>query len=275
MSTPSPDPQNPHWRPQGSPQPYGQPGPADQAYPPNQPFPQGQASPPAPPNQPPYPPGPPYPPSLPNPLGGAGKPKKKRGRVLLVVLGVFLALVVIGSLAGRGGDSSTTTATGSGQTQGTGSGTQGGGSSGSQGNGPGATGQAAAARIGTEVRDGDFAFVVTKVETGIHQLGSGAWSTKAQGEFILVRVTVTNIGKESAMFSGSSQKLFDEAGREFEADSGSAAMYIPDSESFLNKINPGNSVKATVVFDVPTGLKPAAIELHDSPFSGGATVSLR
>lgn len=53
-----------------------------------------------------------------------------------------------------------------------------------------------------------------------------------------------------------------------------AALSVDHSESFLNTINPGNSVDGTLVFDVPEGLAPAAVELHDSPFSGGATVTL-
>ena len=91
---------------------------------------------------------------------------------------------------------------------------------------------------------------------------------------MLVRVRVTNVGGEAQMFSGSSQKLRDAQGREFDADSGAAVLSVDDSESFLNTINPGNSVDGTLVFDVPKGQAPAAVELHDSPFSGGATVTL-
>jgi hypothetical protein len=76
------------------------------------------------------------------------------------------------------------------------------------------------------------------------------------------------------MFTGSNQTLLDSQDREFEADSGAKLMNVPDSESFLTGINPGNSVDGVVDFDVPEGLTPAAIELHESMFSGGAIVSL-
>jgi hypothetical protein len=130
------------------------------------------------------------------------------------------------------------------------------------------------AGIGDEVQDGSFAFTVTNVETGVHALGDSFLRTEAQGSYVLVHVTVRNIGTESAMFTGSNQTLLDAQGREFEADSGAALMNVPDSESFLTDINPGNSVDGVVVFDVPEGLTPAAIELHESMFSGGALVSL-
>jgi Domain of unknown function (DUF4352) len=51
-------------------------------------------------------------------------------------------------------------------------------------------------------------------------------------------------------------------------------MNVPDSESFLTTINPGNSVNGVLVFDVPEGVAPTYIELHDSMFSSGVLVSL-
>jgi len=49
---------------------------------------------------------------------------------------------------------------------------------------------------------------------------------------------------------------------------------VPDSESLFTPINPGNSVEGVLVFDVPEGLTPTAIALHESMFSDGALVSL-
>jgi hypothetical protein len=43
----------------------------------------------------------------------------------------------------------------------------------------------------------------------------------------------------------------------------------------MSNLNPGLGIANTMVaFDVPVGSVPDAIELHDSAFSGGATVSL-
>jgi hypothetical protein len=92
--------------------------------------------------------------------------------------------------------------------------------------------------------------------------------------YVLVHVTVTNVGTESALFTSANQTLLDTQGREFDADAGAALMNVPDSESFLTDITPGNSVEGVLVFDVPEGLSPAAIELHESMFSSGALVSL-
>ncbi|WP_432457173.1 DUF4352 domain-containing protein [Cellulomonas iranensis] len=130
-----------------------------------------------------------------------------------------------------------------------------------------------AAGIGTPVRDGKFEFTVTGVEPGVARVGDDMFGEDAQGQFLLVHVTVTNIGEEAQYFDGSSQKLTDTQGRTHSADTG-AAIYLGDAQSFLNQINPGNSVQGTVVFDVPADAAPASVELHDSPFSGGVEVAL-
>ncbi|MDQ0425560.1 DUF4352 domain-containing protein [Cellulomonas iranensis] len=130
-----------------------------------------------------------------------------------------------------------------------------------------------AAGIGTPVRDGKFEFTVTGVEPGVTRVGDDVFGQDAQGLFLLVHVAVTNIGDEAQYFDGSSQKLTDTQGRTHSADTG-AAIYLGDAQSFLNQINPGNSVQGTVVFDVPADAAPATVELHDSPFSGGVEVTL-
>jgi hypothetical protein len=132
----------------------------------------------------------------------------------------------------------------------------------------------APAGVGAQVQDGAFAFTVTNVETGREALGDGFLRSEAQGSYVLVHVTVTNVGTEAQMFTSANQTLLDAQGREFEADAGAALMNVSDSESFLTAINPGNSVDGVLVFDVPEGLSPTGIELHESMFSGGATVSL-
>ena len=46
-------------------------------------------------------------------------------------------------------------------------------------------------------------------------------------------------------------------------------MYIEDSKSFLEQINPGTTVKGVVAFDIPKTSKITQLQLHDSMFSAG------
>ena len=127
--------------------------------------------------------------------------------------------------------------------------------------------------VGDAVRDGKFEFTVTKVETGVESVGDEFLSQEAQGQYVLVHMTVENIGDQAQMFDGSNQELTDTEGRTHQSD-GSAAIYLGDANSFLTDINPGNSVEGTVVFDIPADATPASLALHDSFFSGGVDVAL-
>lgn len=134
---------------------------------------------------------------------------------------------------------------------------------------------AAAAGIGTKVRDGKFEFVVTAVEhPGKTIAGEFGTTETAQGEFVVVRVNVTNIGDEAQTLMSTGQLLFNDKGQKFEPSS--AIMTLKDADKFfLTNINPGNTVTgAPLLFDVAPGTKIASIELHDSMFSGGVKVKL-
>jgi hypothetical protein len=127
--------------------------------------------------------------------------------------------------------------------------------------------------IGDRVRDGKFQFTVTKV-TGGTSVGDSFLGTKAQGRFVFVHLTVENIGDEAQTLYGDAQTLYDAKGRKFESDS-EAAIYLQNSNSLWEEINPGNKVKGIVVFDLPKSARAAKLELHDSAFSGGVDVSLK
>lgn len=127
--------------------------------------------------------------------------------------------------------------------------------------------------LNTAARDGKFEFKVTKVQTGVKSIGDEYLNQKAQGQYVLITVTVTNIGDKPQTMFDSNQKLTDAQGRTFSPDSG-AAIYMKDNDIWMKEINPGNTMTGTLVFDMPVGAKPASIELHDSMFSGGTKVSL-
>ena len=134
---------------------------------------------------------------------------------------------------------------------------------------------AAAATMNTPVRDGKFEFVVKAVQPGLDQIGDNPFLTETpQGQFVIVTLSVQNIGDRAQSFSPSNQKLFDSQGRSFESDS-SAQIALGDSDiPIWDDINPGNAVEVKLVYDMPQGAVPTSIELHDSMFSGGITVAL-
>ncbi|MCG5444523.1 DUF4352 domain-containing protein [Micromonospora sp. NIE79] len=121
---------------------------------------------------------------------------------------------------------------------------------------------------GDKVRGGDFEFTVNSVKCGISQVGSDFLNKKAQGTFCRAIVTVKNVTKSAHTFHADGTiTAQDGSGREYEAD-GEAAIYgNTDGQGFLDKINPGNSVKANVYFDVPKGTKLKTITFDAGLFT--------
>ena len=201
------------------------------------------------------------------PAPGAPAPKRSwfaRHKVLTVV-GALVVLVVVISIATSGSSDPEGTA-GSSATA-----TSGQDSDADPGADGGPAPDEAPPGIGSTVRDGTFEFTVTSVEPGVARVGGSAVNKQAQGQFVLVHVTVTNTGDQAQWFFASNQTLVDTQGRQHSADE-SAAIYLDDY--ITAEINPGNSVQGTVVFDIPADAVPASVELHDSAFSGGVSVTL-
>jgi hypothetical protein len=176
---------------------------------------------------------------------------------ILTVIGVIILLVIIGGAVGGGNKTKTSTGSGKPDTAKT-------------------ENKATTAKLNEVARDGKFEFTVASVECGKPSVGTNEYLTKqAQGQFCLVNVTAKNIGSEAQTFDSSSQYLYDAANSKFSAD-GTASLYAnPQGSTFLNQINPGNSVSGILVFDVPKDKTPVTAELHDSPFSRGVKVTLQ
>lgn len=126
--------------------------------------------------------------------------------------------------------------------------------------------------LGDTVRDGNFEFTVNDVQTGLTTIGESFTQESPQGQFVLIDVTVTNIGEKGTALFDSNQILFDDQGRQHETSSSS--IWLEEAIS-LDDINPGNSISGVLLYDIPTDAIPTSLELHDSMFSGGVTVALQ
>jgi hypothetical protein len=134
---------------------------------------------------------------------------------------------------------------------------------------------ALAGRMNTASTDGKFQFTVTRMQCGLGSVGPDDFGQKAQGQFCLVSVQVKNVGKSAEVFNDFTQRAYDADGTEFSPDSGAGVLVNKESSTFLESINPGNTVKGKLVFDVPKGAKLASVLLHESEFTAGVKVPLR
>jgi hypothetical protein len=129
-------------------------------------------------------------------------------------------------------------------------------------------------KVGGKVRDDSYQFTVTKVTCGVKRVGDCYLGEKAQGQFCLVKMRVKNVGKEPIHFSDETQALVDTKGKQYSPDD-EAWIYMDDSDPYA-EINPGNTLKTTVPFDVSKRAKPDYLLLKAGVFgfSEGVRVKL-
>ncbi len=129
--------------------------------------------------------------------------------------------------------------------------------------------------IGQPAADGQFTFTVKEVKCGVKKVGPDMFEEKAQGQFCLVTMDVENTGDSAQLFDASSQSGTTDTGAQVEADGAASIMANTDSQSFLEQINPGNTLKdVVVVYDIAPDQTLKTLILHDSAFSGGVTVNV-
>lgn len=130
----------------------------------------------------------------------------------------------------------------------------------------------APAAAGSVVTDGKFAFQVLDMRRATvgGNPSNQFMRVNAQGVFIILTVAVQNVAGEPQSYFGQNQKLIDTAGREYETTS-VADMY---ANSAIGDINPGNSMRVVMTFDVPVSTVASELEVHDSMFSRGTRVAI-
>jgi hypothetical protein len=212
-----------------------------------------------------------YSPPLPQqPPAPAPAPAKKPfyKKAWFLVLAVIAIIAIATSKGGGSSSDSASSTSAAGASAGSGDSTE------SMSAGSGDSTESSSVGIGQPAADGDFQFVVNGIDCSQTELGDRYLSTQAQGQFCIVDLTISNIGSEAQSFFGDNATLFNAQGQQFSADT-EATFYLDNADSLYEEVNPGNTLNSKVVFDVPAGMVPSSIELHDSAFSGGVTVALQ
>jgi hypothetical protein len=172
-------------------------------------------------------------------------------RYLLVIAIVLLAMLIFGCTSAS--------TSGSGYQTGTGA-QQGGGAKQSE-----TPSQPTVYKFGERVVVGDFAYTFNNL-TSADQIGTTIFGTfsgvKADGIFIILDVTIENVGKESETLYSSTIKIIDDQNRKYEHDISPETywdMYYADkagAKSFtFEQMQPGLPKRGVVIFDIPKDLK--------------------
>jgi len=121
--------------------------------------------------------------------------------------------------------------------------------------------------MGQEVRDGKFGFTVTQVNNS-----PTFGDTRAQGVYVIVLMTVKNVGTEGRDFEWHAQALKDSVGHEYSPSFTDLSEAGDNPDSY--EMDPELEVRVKLAFDVLPDLKPTQIVLHDSASSHGVPVNL-
>jgi hypothetical protein len=125
--------------------------------------------------------------------------------------------------------------------------------------------------VGTTVTEGPFEVEVLGVSTGLDELAGMTATASAEGEYVVVRLRVT--ATRPAYFLDIDQRLLDASGDGHEPDP-QAAMAVDGNGLWFAQLDQGESAEGVIVFDVPAGSEPAALEVHASDEGPGVRVEL-
>jgi hypothetical protein len=122
-----------------------------------------------------------------------------------------------------------------------------------------------------ENRSGDLAFVVHRVDTTdiIADPEFPADNVTADGRFIVVKLTVTNTSGDPQVFHSAFSTLSDGAAQ-YRVEA-AASHFVGDADK---AVNPGTSIDAALVFDVPRSVDPRTVVLRERPSSEGVSIAL-
>ena len=124
---------------------------------------------------------------------------------------------------------------------------------------------------GAQASDGGLTFAITGTETAASVKYQDAPVVKnAQGEFIVVHMTVLNSGDAQGTFLATLQKL-NAGGTTYSIDD-EATAYL--NGTWADLAAPGDTAELAIAFDVPPGTTPESLEVHGAPMSTGVEVPL-
>jgi hypothetical protein len=133
------------------------------------------------------------------------------------------------------------------------------------------TGDHAAVVQSRATRAGNFDYVVHRIET-TDVLADPEYpehNITAAGEFVVVKLTATNISGDRQTFRTAFDTVSDGSAEYQVAEA--AWRYVGEP---LKAVDPGKSIEAAIVFDVPKGVDLDAIVLRDRRFAEGVAVAL-
>ncbi|MFC5753289.1 serine/threonine-protein kinase [Actinomadura rugatobispora] len=126
------------------------------------------------------------------------------------------------------------------------------------------------AEFGRPAKDGDLSFEAKAPECGVKVKGV----TARDGKLCQVRFTVTNTSVSAQVLDPASQRLLDASENEHGAVMLFRGTPGPKTKVSVQSLQSADSFTGVLLYDVPPGFVPRALELHASGSSKGVRLSL-
>lgn len=114
--------------------------------------------------------------------------------------------------------------------------------------------------------DARVEYAVAKVRTA-PAIG-GQYGVTADGEFVIVTLSLANRATESFRLSSSVFTLTDDQGRSYDVDT--EAMIHADDPILFEQVGPDVQMSGTIIFDVPENQSGRALEIEPAGFMSNA-----
>jgi len=126
-------------------------------------------------------------------------------------------------------------------------------------------------KLGQPVVAGDLEFTLASYKCGVTVKDLTGETLKPQGQFCKLEVAIKNVGKSEALLTDDAVKLLGAEGVEY--SSSSDTWFVKDALKF-ETVNPGNTVKGVVYFDVPKDAAPSVAAVGGGFLTSAVEVSL-
>jgi TM2 domain-containing membrane protein YozV len=133
-------------------------------------------------------------------------------------------------------------------------------------------GSTAEAGVGETVQADDTQLTVTNVDQGKTHVGDRDFGEDAQGEFVIVSIEAMNKGSEPVSVTEDDFVLKGADGNSYTV---SDDAIWDDDAIIYEDVNPGNTLKGTITFDVPKGTEIASLEMTPGWFGETVSVDLK
>jgi hypothetical protein len=121
---------------------------------------------------------------------------------------------------------------------------------------------------------GNFDLAVGDLRCGVASVGPDGLEQRADGQFCLLEVTVTNTGGEPELFDSGAQRVYDTNGVAY-AVADQAAVFLNDrNPTLLNEIPANASVAGVLPFDVPMDAQLTEVAVHSAMSTPGVRITL-